>query len=118
MAYFLAESGGPLQPRGPGLQPNQPIVAKGSCAVYGERAGCRAQTFPATSEHSAALQILCVFRPQRNGNVTSIPTRRCANELVMRREDSVMDMPRGLGRSAREGAVVVCASPRLFFLRA
>ncbi|GBP39082.1 hypothetical protein EVAR_27441_1 [Eumeta japonica] len=25
MAYFLAGSGGPLQPRGPGLQPNQPI---------------------------------------------------------------------------------------------
>ncbi|GBP27662.1 hypothetical protein EVAR_12706_1 [Eumeta japonica] len=26
MAYFLAGSGGPLQPRGPGLQPNQPIA--------------------------------------------------------------------------------------------
>ncbi|GBP41368.1 hypothetical protein EVAR_84711_1 [Eumeta japonica] len=27
MAYFLAGSGGPLQPRGPGLQPNQPIAS-------------------------------------------------------------------------------------------
>ncbi|GBP57969.1 hypothetical protein EVAR_82606_1 [Eumeta japonica] len=33
MAYFLAGSGGPLQPRGPGLQPNQPIGRSGPAKI-------------------------------------------------------------------------------------